>query len=179
MTERERPFGPRQPTPPASIDEGRKEATKTYVEQTKLLTTLASAFLVAPAGLLTFIAAGQARVSAGDFILFLISEVFFVASILCGYLVMGSVAGSQDDRSFDVFRPATMRLSLAQLFSYLAGMTFFVIFAWAGAAHSWARPKVESVPSVVVTETVSPNLATQDAKPNAATPNPGADPPKR
>jgi hypothetical protein len=34
-----------------TVSEGKKEASKTYLEQTKLLVTLSSAFLFAPAGL--------------------------------------------------------------------------------------------------------------------------------
>src|SRR3954463_794881 len=93
-----------QPTVP----EGRKEACKTYLEQTKLLVALASAFLFAPPGLVAILkdrqGAGAKYVHVG---LFITSEALFVLSVLLGYVVLGSLAGSQDREDFDIYRPAT------------------------------------------------------------------------
>lgn len=105
---------------------GKQEACKTYLEQTKLLVTLASAFLFAPAGLVAIL---KDRSSAGiatvDLRWFVAAESFFVLSVLAGYVVLGTLAGSQDEGSFDVFRPATRVASLLQLGLYLGGMAAF------------------------------------------------------
>jgi hypothetical protein len=109
--------------------DGPKEACKTYLEQTKLLVTLASAFVVAPAATIPLFV-GKDRLQATTAMLscFLGAEMFFVFSVLSGYLVLGTIAGSQQANQFDVYRPATMFLSRAQIFCYLAGLGLFVAF---------------------------------------------------
>ncbi len=115
-----------------STSDGAKEATKTYLEQTKLLVTLASAFLFAPAGLVAIL---KDRTAVGlttvELLWFVIAEAAFVLSVLAGYVVFGAVAGSQDDGSFNVFRPATRISSLVQIGLYLLGMTIFAWLAYA------------------------------------------------
>jgi len=112
------------------IPEGRKEACKTYLEQTKLLVTLASAFLFAPAGLVGIL---KDRTSAGlkylDVGWLIAAEVLFVASVLLGYVALGSLAGSQDREEFDVYRHATRIASLGQFLTYLAGLCAFIWIA--------------------------------------------------
>ncbi|HTD34141.1 MAG TPA: hypothetical protein VK665_10800, partial [Candidatus Elarobacter sp.] len=107
----------------------KKEASKTYLEQTKLLVTLASAFLFAPAGLITILkdrlGAGITSASMQPFIA---AEVLFVLSVIAGYVAIGSLAGSQDMGDFDVYRPATRFFSLAQFGFYLEGLIVFVYF---------------------------------------------------
>jgi hypothetical protein len=49
--------------------------------------------------------------------------------VLAGYVVLGSLAGSQDDSSFDVFRPATRITSLVQFGAYLVGLVVFITLA--------------------------------------------------
>ncbi len=106
----------------------KKAACATYIEQTKLLVTLASAFLVAPAGLAAFLkdrpAAGLGSLSLG---LFLSTEALFVLSVLSGYIVLGTIAGSQDSGSYDVYRPATRIASLIQLAAYVVALGVFVV----------------------------------------------------
>lgn len=113
-----------------TVTDGKKEACKTYIEQTKLLVTLASAFLFAPAALVTIL---KDKTSAGldDCTLswFVAVEVLFVFSVLSGYVVLGSLAGSQDDGSFNVFRTATRCFSLLQFGSYVVGIGVFVALA--------------------------------------------------
>ncbi len=106
--------------------EGRSEACKTYIEQTKLLVTLASAFLIAPAVVIVR-TSGQAVLQHRAFWWFVSTEVCFVFSVLMGYFVLGSIAGSQDDGSFDVYRSATRGLSISQLISYLLGLVLFIV----------------------------------------------------
>lgn len=104
---------------------GKSEACKTYIEQTKLLVTLSSAFLVAPPFVLSHSLSGLPTPLA-DLKLFFAAEFLFIGSILAGYIVLATIAGSQDDESFDVFRTATRVSSLLQLFLYLGGLFSFV-----------------------------------------------------
>lgn len=106
----------------------RKAACETYVEQTKLLVTLASAFLVAPPSFVALLkdhgTAGLAQLSLG---MFLATESLLVASVLLGYVVLGSLAGSQHDGSYDVYRPATRITSLLQFGCYVVALALFVL----------------------------------------------------
>ena len=107
---------------------GKADALKTYIEQTKLLVTLASGFLVAPAAMLPLF-----RQSAGKISLqlpiktFAAAEAALILSVVAGYAVLGSVAGSQHSGAPDVYRPATRVLSLIQLLFYLFGLSMFVV----------------------------------------------------
>src|SRR5579872_3513387 len=97
----------------ASVSEGKKEAVKTYLEQTKLLVTLSSAFILAPAGLVAVL---KERTSVGltnsQLFWFVVAEIFFIASVLAGYVVLGTIAGYQHADRFDVYRKATRYSSL-------------------------------------------------------------------
>jgi hypothetical protein len=106
--------------------DGKKEACKTYVEQTKLLVALSSAFLVAPPVVLVR-TSNQAVLSGQSFWWFVATEFCFVISVLLGYAVLASIAGSQDEGTYDVYRLATRTLSLLQLFSYLSRLVLFVV----------------------------------------------------
>lgn len=107
--------------------ENRIEACKTYVEQTKQLLTLASAFLIVPAGLMALLTdKGVSLLPARIKCLFLLSEVCFVGSVLAGYVVLATIAGSQAKGLFDVYRGATRLSSFAQLGGYIGGLAVFV-----------------------------------------------------
>ena len=110
------------------VNDGPREAVKTYLEQTKLLVSLASAFVLAPAAALPFIGNSSAVPAHSKFLCLVGGEILFVVSILFGYLVLGSIAGSQHLNSFDVYRPATKWLSRLQIGSYLLGLIFFLVF---------------------------------------------------
>ena len=107
--------------------DNKKAACATYIEQTKLLVTLASAFIVAPAALVTLIKAQNGALVSGEVRHFVIAELLFVASVLAGYVVLGTLSGSQDAGDFDVFRTATRTTSLLQLLFYLGGIVVFVL----------------------------------------------------
>jgi hypothetical protein len=115
---------------PTTASEGRKEACKTYIEQTKLLVTLASAFLFAPPSLVAIL---KDKIAVGltnkGMCWLLLAECLFVGSVLAGYVVLGSLAGSQDDGSFNVFRGTTRWLSIFQFVLYLAGLGAFIWLA--------------------------------------------------
>ena len=110
--------------------EGQKESVKTYIEQTKLLVTLSSAFLFAPAGLVGILKdRTSAGLNASAFWLFIAAEIFFIVSVLAGYIVLASLAGSQAAGKFNVYRRATRISSLVQFFAYLGGLTVFIVLA--------------------------------------------------
>jgi hypothetical protein len=124
--------------PPPAVPEGKKEACKTYVEQTKLLVTLASAFLVAPVAVFGLLR-GQARVITATRELWFFggSEFCFVVSVLLGYAVLGTLAGSQDEGEFDVYRRATQVLSLLQISAYIGGLA---LLGWLCVSMVSAEP---------------------------------------
>jgi len=107
------------------VRQDRVEACKTYIEQTKLLVTLASAFVVAPAAAVALDSNKLAALQpfTGWIVM---GECALVLSVLGGYVVLGSVAGSQHKGTFDVYRTATRVSSLLQLGLYLWGLSAFV-----------------------------------------------------
>jgi len=114
------------------VQDGPKEAVKTYIEQTKLLVTLSSAFVLAPAGA---VAVFKDRVAVGlsKSLLswFVIADLLFIISVLMGYVVLGTIAGYQHISQFNVHRPATRWCSFLQIVTYLAGLAVFMYFAFA------------------------------------------------
>lgn len=110
--------------------ENRKEACKTYIEQIKLLVTLASAFVVAPVALISLLNTKD-RIKVPPEIIdkLILSEGLLIASIFFGYMALASVTGEQDSGTFNVYRPATRIYSLLQVFAYLAGAAVFVYLA--------------------------------------------------
>jgi hypothetical protein len=124
-----------------SPDDGRKEAVKTYLEQTKMLVTLASAFILAPAGLVAVLKErGSVGLTSSQLFWFVVAEILFIASVLAGYVVLGTIAGSQDANKFDVYRPATRYSSLAQIAAYIFGLSVFIYLAFTLAAAIPANP---------------------------------------
>jgi hypothetical protein len=125
-------------SPTQVTDEGRMEACKTYIEQTKLLVTLASAFVVAPAALIPFFTATAGVLAAhvrslGCWMIW--AEVSFIISVLAGYTVLATVAGSQHNGTFNVYRTSTRVCSLAEIGSYLVGLALFVRFLFLVLSH--------------------------------------------
>jgi hypothetical protein len=107
---------------------GPQEAVNTYIEQTKLLVSLASAFILAPAAALPFIGNTATIPSHAKFLFLVWGEVLFVLSILAGYFVLGTIAGSQHLNKFDVYRAGTKWFSRIQIGFYVLGLVFFLIF---------------------------------------------------
>jgi len=60
---------------PVVVPEGKKEACKTYLEQTKLLVTLASAFLFAPAALIGILKDKPLGLTNAQLTWFIIAEI--------------------------------------------------------------------------------------------------------
>lgn len=96
----------------------RKSACKTFTEQTKLLMSLASAFILAPAVVANFV----------DFRLtwqIVVAEILFVLSLLASYLTLGALTGTQFKGEFNVYRPAIMWFGRVQFVAYLIGIGLF------------------------------------------------------
>lgn len=113
------------PPPPPVAPQGRQDACKTFLDQTKQLITLASAFLFAPAAIVTW---GKALDSAKLSLVipwFVGAEACFVLSVILGYITIGTIAGTQNDGTYNVFRVATRGFSIAQFFFYLLGIVVF------------------------------------------------------
>ena len=104
--------------------ENKKEALKTFVDQTKLLMTLASAFIVAPAAAKAFVE---------NFLdwRIIVAEILFLISVLFSYIVLGTISGSQHKGDFNVYRKATRVSANIQFFTYLAGLVFFCLWLYA------------------------------------------------
>jgi hypothetical protein len=114
----------------AIVDEGKKEAVKTYVEQTKLLVTLASAFLFAPPALVGILKDRSAiHITPAQLKWLIAAEVLFIASVLAGYIVLATISGSQHKGEFNVYRCATRIFSIFQFFEYLGGLIIFLVLA--------------------------------------------------
>ena len=100
--------------------EDKKEASKTYLEQIKLLITLASTFIVAPAvfykDLITFHLNGL-----------LWMEISFIASVISGYVAVATISGTQFNGDYDINRKATRISSLVQLGLFLLGLVIFIL----------------------------------------------------
>lgn len=99
------------------IEDG-KASCKTYIEQTKLLTSLASAFIIAPAVVTKFT----------DFTingLLIGSEILFVVSVLFGYLTLGGVTYNQRAGNYEIYRNNVIIPSRIQFSAYLVGITLF------------------------------------------------------
>jgi hypothetical protein len=108
---------------------GPQDACKTYVEQTKLLVALSSAFIVAPAAMVPLFHGEKALAVTNQIVRrFLIAEVLFVASVLAGYVVLATIAGFQHRGLYDVYRRATRIASICQIALYVVGLFFFVAF---------------------------------------------------
>jgi len=117
--------------PLSEIAEGKKAAVGTYMEQIKLLVTLSSAFLFAPAGLVALLKDGKdIHLRSSEVLGFLVAEGFFILSVLAGYIAMATLAGAQHEGEYNVHRLATRISSLVQFFTYLAGLAVFADLSW-------------------------------------------------
>jgi hypothetical protein len=104
---------------------GRQEACKTFLDQTKQLISLASAFLFAPAAIVTW-GKNLSSPKWADAIPWFVSvDACFVLSVIFGFVTIGTIAGTQNDESYDVYRLATRVFSIAQFVTYLAGIVLF------------------------------------------------------
>ena len=111
----------------ARTEEGRKEAVKTFSEQTKILIALASGFVLAPPAVLSFLRKPDGKlIPSLPWTQFAWAEGLLLASVFFGYVVLSTIAGSQHQGVYDVHRPATRASSLLQIGLYLAGVILFL-----------------------------------------------------
>ena len=111
----------------ARIEEGRKDSVKTFSEQTKILITLASGFVLAPPAVLSFFRKPDGKaIPSLPWWRFIWAESLLVVSILAGYLVLSTIAGYQHEGVYDVDRPATRVCSVLQIALYLLGVILFL-----------------------------------------------------
>lgn len=100
-------------------DNFKNEACKTYLEQTKLLVTLASAFIIAPIALFEKLQAMNS--------LIIIMELLFILSVFAGYVVFGSIAGSQHKGECDVYNIGTKIFSWVQIGFFFLGLILLLV----------------------------------------------------
>jgi hypothetical protein len=113
------------PPPPPATAQGRQDACRTFLDQTKQLITLASAFLFAPAAIVTWGKALESAKLSSVMPWFVGAETCFVLSVILGYVTIGTIAGTQNDGTYNVFRVATRGFSIAQFLFYLLGIVIF------------------------------------------------------
>ncbi|MBY2987508.1 hypothetical protein [Rhizobium leguminosarum] len=143
------------PPPSAFTLDDRKESVKTYIEQTKLLVTLASAFIVAPVVLTSAINGEVVQaISTAQFWTFVGAEVLFILSIMAGYLVLGTIAGSQVRGEHWVYRPATVVSSWIQIGTYVAGLIVLITYSYFLMAAPTAAPTAQ-IPAAADASNVS------------------------
>jgi hypothetical protein len=149
---------PAKEAAPAERKNG-EEACKTFVEQTKQLIALASAFIFAPAAVQILL-----QLSIGK--LLVIAEVLFIFSVLSGYVALGAIAGSQHKGEFNVHNSNAKWSGLAQFFTYLAGLLVFMFWFinQPPKATTVAQPIVNNI---VISQPNSPNVNT-NANPKAS-----------
>ncbi|MDX0833803.1 hypothetical protein GOD82_28615 [Sinorhizobium medicae] len=141
----------------------RKESVKTYIEQTKLLVTLASAFVVAPV-VLTSAIKGEltSTLSHNQLSTFVAAEIMFILSILLGYVVLATISGSQVLGEHWIYRPATTVSSLLQITTYVLGLALLILFAYFLMASPTATSPVK-LPLIPI-DSKSPQSAPQTTR---------------
>lgn len=110
-----------------SSKEDRKDACKTYIEQTKLLVALSSAFVLAPVAIIGYLRndKGLSILSSAEMLHLMLAEGAFVFSILLGYVALGALAGTQNSGEFNVYRRAVRAASIIQFVLYLTGSAYW------------------------------------------------------
>mgnify|MGYP003660255409 CR=1 FL=1 len=100
-------------------DNPKNDACKTYLEQTKLLVTLSSAFIIAPALFIEKIHFFNTTS--------ILMEICFVLSVFMGYIVFGTISGTQFKGIYDVYNRGTRVFSWLQIGLFMFGLILFLI----------------------------------------------------
>src|ERR1043165_156139 len=116
-------------------EEAKNEACKTYLEQTKLLITLASAFIIAP------VAFFDKEQILKYFSLWM--EACFVFSAFLGYVVVGTISGRQFKKEFNLYRRGTRIFSLAQIGAFFTGLIILLLNLNEAKAHLGKEPAIK------------------------------------
>lgn len=115
-------------------DNHKNDACKTYLEQTKLLVTLASAFIIAPA---IFIE----KIDIFNW-LSVFMELCFILSVFTGYIVFGTISGTQYKGEFNVYNKGTTWFSRIQIGFFILGLIFLTI----NFNSTSSKPSINSKP---------------------------------
>jgi hypothetical protein len=120
----------------------KNDACKTYLEQTKLLVTLASAFIVAPA-----IFSDKLSI-INSFSIWM--ELFFIGSVFAGYVVFGTISGTQYNGKFDVYNIGTRVFSYVQILLFILGLVFLVISLKNSSSNLKEIPKKDHIQQNII-----------------------------
>lgn len=95
------------------------DACKTYLEQTKLLVTLSSAFIIAPAFF-------SEKVNVFS-CLSICMEICFILSVFVGYIVFGTISGTQHKGDYNVYNFGTRLFSFIQIGLFIIGLSLLIV----------------------------------------------------
>ena len=113
--------------------ECRKFAVEKYLEQVKIVTTLATTLLVTPNALVALYPAEEAKgqvpvvLCQGLKPWLLTANISFALTIVLAYFIYSSVVGFIFQGEYDIHRPMTRVFSLLQLFTLAVGCTSLVV----------------------------------------------------
>jgi len=103
-----------------------RDSVETYKDLTKLLISLATGtFVLAPA---IFGFLNEATISAWWSLY--TSSILLVISILCGIVVLSTLAGSQHANTYNIDDWRTRIVAIPQWITFISGLTFFMIFVY-------------------------------------------------
>lgn len=111
-------------------DEDKKYSVEVFLSQTKILTTLATTFLIAPYVVFnkwSFIR-NETFLCLDIYIYVIISSIFFLISILMTYFIYSSISGNADRGVYDVYRAATRFFSILQFSTLILGSLILLPF---------------------------------------------------
>lgn len=114
-------------------DNPKNDACKTYLEQTKLLVTLASAFIIAPAVFIEKIDIFNWQS--------ICMEVCFILSVFTGYIVFGTISGTQYKGDFNVYNKGTTWFSRIQIGFFILGLILLIINFTSTSSKPTINPK--------------------------------------
>lgn len=114
-------------------DNPKNDACKTYLEQTKLLVTLASAFIIAPAVFIEKIDIFNWQS--------ICMEVCFILSVFTGYIVFGTISGTQYKGDFNVYNKGTTWFSRIQIGFFILGLILLIINFTSTSSKPTIKPK--------------------------------------
>jgi hypothetical protein len=115
------------------IERFKLHAVDKYLEQVKILTTLASALLLSPGFVLALLRIRE-DIGFSDKLLLQAtiavagSSVAFVLTIFFTYFIYSSIAGDLNEGECNIYREETQRFSIMQFVAVLIGCSFYIWF---------------------------------------------------
>jgi len=115
------------------IERFKLHAVDKYLEQVKILTTLASALLLSPGFVLALLRIREdiglsdkqllhATIAVGG------SSAAFLLTIFFTYFIYSSIAGDLNEGECNIYREETQRFSIMQFVAVLIGCSFYIWF---------------------------------------------------